>query len=35
MKKKVLGILGLAALTITSMLAPVNSVYAKESEDHL
>lgn len=32
MKKRVLGILGLAALTLVSILAPANKVYAKEEE---
>lgn len=32
MKKRVLGILGLAALTLVSMIAPANRVYAKEEE---
>lgn len=33
MKKRVLGILGLAALTLVSMIAPANRVYAKEEEN--
>lgn len=33
MKKRVLGILGLAALTLVSMIAPTNRVYAKEEEN--
>ena len=33
MKKRVLGILGLAALTRVSMIAPANRVYAKEEEN--
>lgn len=33
MKKRVLGILGLAALTLVSMIAPANRVYAKEKEN--
>lgn len=33
MKKRVLGILGLATLTLVSMIAPANRVYAKEEEN--
>ena len=33
MKKRVLGILGLAPLTLVSMIAPANRVYAKEDEN--
>lgn len=33
MKTRVLGILGLAALTLVSMIAPANRVYAKEEEN--
>ena len=33
MKKRVLGILGLAALTLVSMIAPANRVYSKEEEN--
>ncbi len=33
MKTRVLGILGLAALTLVSMIAPANKVYAKEEEN--
>lgn len=33
MKKRVLGILGLAALTLVSMIASANRVYAKEEEN--
>lgn len=33
MKKRVLGILGLAVLTLVSMIAPANRVYAKEEEN--
>ena len=33
MKKRVLGILGLAALTLVSMIAPAKRVYAKEEEN--
>lgn len=33
MKKRVLGILDLAALTLVSMIAPANRVYAKEEEN--
>lgn len=33
MKKRVLGILGLAGLTLVSMIAPANRVYAKEEEN--
>ena len=33
MKKRVLGILGLVALTLVSMIAPANRVYAKEEEN--
>ena len=33
MNKRVLGIVGLAALTLVSMIAPANRVYAKEEEN--